>query len=184
MNTNYGRPGCKPAVWAKLEKIKGKSPDIWRKDSSGHILQYTAHGKSTSKYGWDIDHIIPKAQCGSDNIENLQALHYSINRACGSRIDKPGLDPLFLHNMRKQILYDRISKCHIKIKLSQIKVGKMMYVKTSPITQPALANILSIDKVNKKVIVKWIFANNKEEVIYDSVLFEEIGNKRIINVIS
>jgi hypothetical protein len=86
--------------------------------------------------------------------------------------------------MRKQILYDRISKCHIKIKLSQIKVGKMMYVKTSPITQPALANILSIDKVNKKVIVKWIFANNKEEVIYDSVLFEEIGNKRIINVIS
>ena len=171
----YGRPGCKEAVWNKLDKIRGKNPDIWRKDAGNNILHFDYHGSITSPYGWDIDHIIPKAQGGSDEIDNLQALQYTINRGCGMRVNKPGLAPMDLHEMRKMILYDRM-KCHIEcsIKLSQICVGRTMYVKATPLTRANLANIIHIDRINKKVTVKWLDSKYKQDIIYDKILFEEV----------
>ena len=182
----YGRPGCKEAVWAKLKIIRGKNPNIWRKDAGNNILHFDDHGKIASPHGWDIDHIIPKAQGGSDEIENLQALHYTLNRACGMRLDKPGLDPMDLHEMRKMILYDRM-QCHIKstitplgvlnvqrCKRSQICEGRTMYVKATPLTRANLANILHIDRINKRVTIKWLDSNYKQDVIYDTILFEQV----------
>ena len=170
----YGRPGNKEAVWVKLDRIRGKNPDIWRKDAADNILRFTDHGIVASPYGWDIDHIIPKAQGGSDEIENLQALQYTTNRACGMRlVNKPGLDPMVLHEMRKRILYDR-TQCHIKIKPSKIQEGRTMYVKSTPLTRAALAEILCVNKKGRRVTIKWLDSKYKEDVIYDGILFEEV----------
>jgi hypothetical protein len=72
---SYGQPNCKNSVWNKGEKIRGLDPNIWRNDIFGNKINYNEHGKVT-KYGWDIDHYIPKAKGGSNDISNLFAVHY------------------------------------------------------------------------------------------------------------
>lgn len=40
------------------------------------------YGKTT-QYGWEVDHIKPVAHGGTDNVANLQALHWQNNRHKG-----------------------------------------------------------------------------------------------------
>jgi 5-methylcytosine-specific restriction endonuclease McrA len=74
----------KLAVWNKGREIVQNGnrfdPAIWRQDICGNPMKYSEHGNITSKYGWEIDHIKPKALNGSDDIENLQPLHWENNR--------------------------------------------------------------------------------------------------------
>ncbi|MCB9047275.1 MAG: HNH endonuclease [Chitinophagales bacterium] len=42
-------------------------------------------GNRGSEYGWEIDHIIPVAAGGTDNIHNLQALHWKVNEEKGDQ---------------------------------------------------------------------------------------------------
>lgn len=51
MSTNYGRVGCKDAVWEKGLKIYGKNPNIYRVDAYGNELYKPSYGKFSSK-GW------------------------------------------------------------------------------------------------------------------------------------
>ena len=65
------------AVWQKATAIPGY-PGFAR-DACGAIIQYSEYGKLT-RYGWEIDHIRPVAQQGSDLMVNLQPLHHENNR--------------------------------------------------------------------------------------------------------
>ena len=47
------------------------------------IQRYRQYGDRTSEYGWEIDHIIPKSKGGTDDICNLQPLHWDNNVAKG-----------------------------------------------------------------------------------------------------
>jgi 5-methylcytosine-specific restriction endonuclease McrA len=38
---------------------------------------------TTSEFGWEIDHLVPVAQGGQDNLSNLQPLHWQNNRGKG-----------------------------------------------------------------------------------------------------
>lgn len=73
----------KRAVWQKGQRIPGYDQAEWRQDSCGRAIRYSDHADTTSQYGWEIDHIVPKAKGGGDELSNLQPLYWENNRRKG-----------------------------------------------------------------------------------------------------
>lgn len=67
-------------VWEKGEKLPYKDSNVWRLDSCGALIKRDAWG-TKEEFGWEIDHIIPKAKGGKSDISNLQPLQWKNNRA-------------------------------------------------------------------------------------------------------
>jgi 5-methylcytosine-specific restriction endonuclease McrA len=69
-------------VWQKGAPIRGKDPDLYRRDAFGNEIYKPSFGKGGEK-SWEIDHIRPIAKDGSENLRNLQPLQTAANRAKG-----------------------------------------------------------------------------------------------------
>jgi hypothetical protein len=182
--TSYGRPGCKAAVWQKAAPIRGRDPQKWRRDIYGNVIHYGAHGQST-RFGWDIDHYIPKAKGGSDDIANLHPVQSSKNRSMGMKMgDKDkrawfrALEVLARARTRaasggdkdqpKITLYDRPVKFAYRI-------GEQVLARQTPVAKTQLAVIESVDRIQKKVQVYWVCGGYHEKIeLYDK-LFEKIS---------
>jgi hypothetical protein len=71
-------------VWSKAQYV---SPDAdakgFRKDACGAWILWSAYGDRDNLYGWEVDHIVPVAARGSDDLSNLQPLHWENNMAKG-----------------------------------------------------------------------------------------------------
>ncbi len=85
-NTN-GRGGAWSAAeinlaWQKARAVPGYHPAVTRKDACGAFINRHEYGR-TSTYGWEIDHIHPVAQGGTDHFNNLQPLQWQNNRHKG-----------------------------------------------------------------------------------------------------
>lgn len=69
--------------------MKAKRPDDlpqsaeWRIDALGNRIRWEEYGKRT-EHGWVIDHIVPLAKGGKDELENWQALQWKANLRKGA----------------------------------------------------------------------------------------------------
>ena len=70
-------------VWAKGMPVPGIDSNIWRKDFAGAWINRTCYGRTDNKYGWEIDHLLPEAKGGTDDLTNLNPLQWENNRAKG-----------------------------------------------------------------------------------------------------
>src|SRR5580704_9050836 len=70
------------AVWRKGRVIDKFDPATWRHDVAGSVMKFSDYG-TTSKFGWEIDHIKPIASGGTDDLSNLQPLYWENNRRKG-----------------------------------------------------------------------------------------------------
>lgn len=71
------------AVWNKGTIIPGSDPNVVRKDACGATIYWREHGNRNSRFGWEVDHIKPESHGGSDDLWNLQPLHWQNNVAKG-----------------------------------------------------------------------------------------------------
>ncbi|WP_440216243.1 HNH endonuclease signature motif containing protein [Chromobacterium piscinae] len=74
-------------VWNKGKPINGIDREKYRLDQYGAIIRLSAYGDPESEFGWEIDHINPKAKGGTDDIDNLQPLFWWNNRSKGINPD-------------------------------------------------------------------------------------------------
>jgi len=74
-------------VWEKGRTIPGLDRDVYRKDAAGAIIKKTDR-RVNSQYGWEIDHVFPKAKLKErgipedkwDDLINLRPFHADNNR--------------------------------------------------------------------------------------------------------
>lgn len=65
----------KRAIWKKARIEPGYDENIVRKDACGAWIMWDKYGLRDNVFGWEIDHVLPIALGGDDNILNLRALH-------------------------------------------------------------------------------------------------------------
>lgn len=70
-------------VWEKGHEVPGYDRKIWRRDDFGHVIKFPDYGDRSSLYGWEIDHITPKALGGFDGLANKRPLHCGRNASLG-----------------------------------------------------------------------------------------------------
>jgi len=70
-------------VWEKGKVIVGQDPKLSRRDECGAKILRSRYADRDSVYGWEIDHIKPESQGGSDDLSNLRPLQWENNVATG-----------------------------------------------------------------------------------------------------
>ncbi|MBN1184985.1 MAG: HNH endonuclease [Bacteroidales bacterium] len=86
-NGNSWTEDTKIRVWNKGTIIPDFSADVWRRDRCLHAMRYSDHGNRNSEFGWEIDHINPVANGGSDDLSNLQPLYWEHNTNKGDSLN-------------------------------------------------------------------------------------------------
>ncbi len=66
-------------AWDQAPKVRGKSPDLYRRDEMGNEIYKPSYGLQGDK-SWEIDHRNPVAKGGTDHRRNLRALQTKANR--------------------------------------------------------------------------------------------------------
>ena len=76
----YTEEELKIAAWHNATAI-GNGYDM-RIDCDGRYIRWTEYGLRTN-YGWQVDHIVPRAQGGPDTPSNVRARHHLGNARAG-----------------------------------------------------------------------------------------------------
>ncbi|WP_051183009.1 HNH endonuclease [Desulfocurvibacter africanus] len=66
-------------VWLNANRSPNHDPEMYRLDPCGKLIRRDLYG-DYSEMGWEIDHIKPVFHGGTDDIWNLQAMHWHNNR--------------------------------------------------------------------------------------------------------
>jgi len=66
-------------VWNKGRIISGYPSSVWRYDDCGAVIKWSDYGNRNSKFGWEIDHIMPESRGGRDILPNLRPLQWENN---------------------------------------------------------------------------------------------------------
>ena len=70
-------------IWDKAKAVDGYDSNRWRQDLAGAWIKKDQYGIQ-SAYGWEIDHLRPHKVGGSDDLDNLNPLHWENNRTKGA----------------------------------------------------------------------------------------------------
>ncbi len=62
-------------VWGKGSVIGANDPVLWRMDMCGAWIYRSYYEKKDSEYGWEIAHIKPLSEGGTNKISNLIPIH-------------------------------------------------------------------------------------------------------------
>ncbi len=82
----------KKMVWEKAEEVEGKNKAEFRLDPCGAMIQWDKFRNREDEYGWEIDHVVPRAKLVEakapeeeiENSDNLRAMHWKNNDAKSS----------------------------------------------------------------------------------------------------
>ena len=66
-------------AWNNAHKIRGKNPEVYRRDDYGNTIFKSSYGKQ-SDMGCEVDHRHPVSKGGTDSPKNLQAVQWKENR--------------------------------------------------------------------------------------------------------
>ena len=66
-------------AWQKAATIRGKNPDVYRRDAHGNEIYKPSYGKQGDK-SWELDHKVPVSKGGSEHLKNVRALQTAANR--------------------------------------------------------------------------------------------------------
>ncbi len=66
-------------VWEKGSVVPNYDANVWRKDQCGAWIFRSEHGNRSSVFGWEVDHITPQSNNGTDNLSNLRPLQWENN---------------------------------------------------------------------------------------------------------
>jgi len=69
-------------VWEKASFAPNANPSLYRLDSAGALIRRADYGLAV-RTGWEIDHMVPVAAGGGDDLDNLQSLQWQNNRSKG-----------------------------------------------------------------------------------------------------
>jgi hypothetical protein len=75
-------------VWEKGRVIANYNPDLFRQDVAGAWMIREQYGNTDSMFGWQIDHIYPRALGGTDALFNLRPMQWMNNRSKGDNYPK------------------------------------------------------------------------------------------------
>jgi hypothetical protein len=70
------------AIWRKGAVVVGYEPNEYRQDNCGAWIHRNGYGR-IGEFGWEIDHVRPVSQGGTDELTNLQPLYWQNNRGKG-----------------------------------------------------------------------------------------------------
>lgn len=72
---SYSKDKVAADLWQRATIVPDYDPDSWRQDFAGAWIQRDQLGLTT-EYGWDVCHIKPRSEGGSDELSNLVAIHW------------------------------------------------------------------------------------------------------------
>ena len=70
-------------VWAKAKEADGYDSSIWRKDFAGAWIRRDSYGLR-NEYGWVIGKKVPASENGTDELSNIEAMHW---KNCEAKAD-------------------------------------------------------------------------------------------------
>jgi hypothetical protein len=78
----------KRAAWARTSPVSAAQLNAWefRKDCLGNLVRFSDYGNRHSPFGWELDWIVPRVNGGSNDPDNLQALHWRATAARGENV--------------------------------------------------------------------------------------------------
>lgn len=66
------------SIWMKARPDRGKLRE-YRKDDFGNHIHFSRYGDRDSPFGWEVGHIIPIEQGGTNSYSNLRPVHWTIH---------------------------------------------------------------------------------------------------------